>query len=52
MASDIAFERVSGDKADEAEFIMLRDGQVAFEGNAGELRSAAKIDPYLEAFLS
>ena len=36
--ADIAFERASGDKADEAEFIMLRDGQVAFEGNAGELR--------------
>ena len=50
--SEIGFERVTGDKADEAEFIMLRDGEVAFEGNAGELREAAKTDPYLEAFLS
>ena len=50
--SEIAFERVTGDKADEAEFIMLRDGEVAFEGNAGELREAAKTDAYLEAFLS
>lgn len=37
-------------KADEAEFIMLRDGGIAFEGNAAELRSAT--DPYLKAFLS
>jgi phospholipid/cholesterol/gamma-HCH transport system ATP-binding protein len=37
-------------KADEAEFIMLKDGGVAFEGNAAELRSSD--DPYLKAFLS
>jgi len=37
-------------KADEAEFIMLRDGVIAFEGNAAELRAAT--DPYLKAFLS
>lgn len=37
-------------KADEAEFIMLKDGGVGFEGNAAELRSA--VDPYLKAFLS
>lgn len=37
-------------KADEAEFIMLRDGRIAFEGNAAELRRAD--DPYLKAFLS
>jgi phospholipid/cholesterol/gamma-HCH transport system ATP-binding protein len=48
----IDFERASHDKADEAEFIMLRDGEVAFEGNAGELRAAAEKDPYIEAFLS
>jgi phospholipid/cholesterol/gamma-HCH transport system ATP-binding protein len=50
--SEIAFERASPEKGDEAEFIMLRDGRIAFEGNAGELRAAAKTDPYLEAFLS
>lgn len=37
-------------KSDEAEFIMLRDGLIAFEGNAAELRAAT--DPYLKAFLS
>lgn len=37
-------------KADEAEFIMLRDGVVAFEGNAAELR--ASRDDYIKAFLS
>jgi phospholipid/cholesterol/gamma-HCH transport system ATP-binding protein len=37
-------------KADEAEFIMLRDGRIAFEGNAAELRAAT--DPYLQTFLS
>ena len=37
-------------KADEAEFIMLKDGVVVFEGNAGELR--ASTDPYIHEFLS
>jgi phospholipid/cholesterol/gamma-HCH transport system ATP-binding protein len=37
-------------KAEEAEFIMLKDGRIAFEGHAGELR--ASTDPYLKAFLS
>ena len=37
-------------KCDEAEFIMLREGLVAFEGNASELR--ASKDPYLKTFLS
>jgi phospholipid/cholesterol/gamma-HCH transport system ATP-binding protein len=49
---EIRFERASAQKCDEAEFIMLRDGVIAFEGNAGELRAAASRDPYLEAFLS
>lgn len=38
------------EKSDEAEFIMLRDGRVAFEGHAEELRSSG--DPYLKTFLS
>jgi phospholipid/cholesterol/gamma-HCH transport system ATP-binding protein len=37
-------------KADEAEFIMLKDGFVVFEGNAVELRHSD--DPYLKTFLS
>ncbi len=49
---DIGFEKASADKCDEAEFIMLRDGGIAFEGNAGELRAAAARDPYIDAFLS
>ncbi len=40
------------EKCQEAEFIMLRDGKIAFEGNAGELRAAVNKDPYIEAFLS
>ena len=38
------------DKREEAEFIMLRDGLIAFEGTAEELRHAT--DPYLLAFMS
>jgi phospholipid/cholesterol/gamma-HCH transport system ATP-binding protein len=37
-------------KADEAEFIMLKDGLICFEGNAAELRHSD--DPYLKTFLS
>jgi phospholipid/cholesterol/gamma-HCH transport system ATP-binding protein len=37
-------------KCDEAEFIMLRDGLICFEGNAAELR--ASTDPYIRKFLS
>ena len=37
-------------KCDEAEFIMLKDGLVCFEGNAAELRAAT--DPYIRDFLS
>jgi ABC-type transporter Mla maintaining outer membrane lipid asymmetry ATPase subunit MlaF len=37
-------------KAEEAEFIMLKDGRIHFEGHAAELR--ASTDPYLKSFLS
>jgi phospholipid/cholesterol/gamma-HCH transport system ATP-binding protein len=37
-------------KIDEADFLMLRDGRVHFEGSADELRASS--DPYLKAFLS
>ena len=49
---EISFERAQGRKADEAEFIMLMDGRVAFEGNAQELRDAAEKDSYVKSFLS
>jgi phospholipid/cholesterol/gamma-HCH transport system ATP-binding protein len=38
------------EKCDEAEFIMLKDGLITFEGNAAELRSSK--DPYIHLFLS
>jgi phospholipid/cholesterol/gamma-HCH transport system ATP-binding protein len=38
------------EKSDEAEFLMLKEGVVAFEGNAAELR--ASKDPYIRSFLS
>ena len=37
---------------DQAEFIMLKDGGILFEGNATELRDAAKTDAYIRSFLS
>jgi phospholipid/cholesterol/gamma-HCH transport system ATP-binding protein len=48
----VEFARAEGRKADEAEFIMLRDGGIAFEGNAAELKEIARTDPYIHAFLS
>ena len=46
------FEKADAQKSDEAEFIMLKEGRIAFEGNASELRAASKADPYINAFLS
>jgi phospholipid/cholesterol/gamma-HCH transport system ATP-binding protein len=40
----------SADKEREAEFIMLRDGVIVFEGDADALRSST--DPYIREFLS
>jgi phospholipid/cholesterol/gamma-HCH transport system ATP-binding protein len=45
-------ERATGQKAEEGEFIMLRDGRIAFEGNATELRERTRTDPYIQSFLS
>lgn len=47
---EIRIVTASDEKAEEAEFIMLRDGRIHFEGHAGELR--ASRDPYLRSFLS
>ena len=37
-------------KVEEADFVMIREGRVAFEGSAGDLRRSG--DPYLQTFLS
>lgn len=38
------------EKLEQADFVMIREGRVAFEGNAEELRHSK--DPYLQTFLS
>ena len=45
-----AIVNASPEKVEEADFVMLRDGKIVFEGSADELRGAT--DPYLRAFLS
>ena len=47
---DLRVVAANEQKADEAEFIMLKDGVIEFEGNASELR--ASKDSYLKQFLS
>ena len=46
----VTFAQASPEKLEEAEFMMLKDGLILFEGTASELRSSK--DPYLQAFLS
>jgi phospholipid/cholesterol/gamma-HCH transport system ATP-binding protein len=46
----VRVEPADREKCQEAEFIMLRDGRICFEGNATELRGAT--DDYLRTFLS
>jgi phospholipid/cholesterol/gamma-HCH transport system ATP-binding protein len=48
----LRIQRAEQRKANEAEFIMLKGGRIAFEGNAAELRAAIADDPYIAAFLS
>jgi phospholipid/cholesterol/gamma-HCH transport system ATP-binding protein len=47
---EIRIEPADEQKSEEAEFIMLKDGLVVFEGPAGDLRRST--DPYLQQFLS
>ena len=49
---DVMFEKADREKGDQAEFIMLKDGRIHFEGNASELRRTAAVDPYMQSFLS
>jgi phospholipid/cholesterol/gamma-HCH transport system ATP-binding protein len=46
----VQIKPASAEKSREAEFIMLRDGLICFEGDADELRQSP--DPYLKTFLS
>jgi phospholipid/cholesterol/gamma-HCH transport system ATP-binding protein len=46
----LEFVAASPEKSADTEFLMLKDGGVAFEGSAAELR--ASTDAYLRAFLS
>jgi phospholipid/cholesterol/gamma-HCH transport system ATP-binding protein len=46
----LTFVPVAPDEEARTEFLMLRDGGIAFEGTAAELRASS--DPYLTAFLS
>jgi len=47
---ELEFPKASAERVDRTEFLMLRDGGIAFEGNADELR--ASNDEYLKSFLS
>jgi phospholipid/cholesterol/gamma-HCH transport system ATP-binding protein len=47
---DVEFVLAAREKLEEAEFMMLKDGVIIFEGTADELR--ASTDPYIQAFLS
>ena len=49
-AKDVEIQAKSNGHHRETEFIMLRDGGIAFEGSAAELQ--ATKDPYLQSFLS
>jgi phospholipid/cholesterol/gamma-HCH transport system ATP-binding protein len=46
----VEFTHAGPEKMQEAEFMMLKDGLIIFEGTADELR--ASTDPYIQAFLS
>ena len=50
QAGKINFVEAGPRKLEEAEFMMLKDGLILFEGTASELR--ASTDPYIQAFLS
>lgn len=49
-ADGIRFEPAADARASRTRFLMLRDGRIAFEGTAEELR--ASTDPYIHAFLN
>jgi phospholipid/cholesterol/gamma-HCH transport system ATP-binding protein len=50
QGNKVDFTHAGPAKMQEAEFMMLKDGLIIFEGTAEELR--ASTDPYIQAFLS
>jgi phospholipid/cholesterol/gamma-HCH transport system ATP-binding protein len=50
VGDKVDFIDAGPEKLQEAEFMMLKDGLIIFEGTADELR--ASTDPYIQAFLS
>ena len=49
-AGQVEIVAAARDKIEQADFVMIREGKVAFEGTAEELRHSK--DPYLQTFLS
>jgi len=49
-SGELAISAAAEAKMNEADFVMLKDGSIHFEGSADELR--ASTDPYMQTFLS
>ena len=49
-SGQIEISEATDQKIEEADFVMIREGRVAFEGHAADLRNSK--DPYLKTFLS
>ena len=49
-AGEVELVAASEAKVEQADFVMVREGRIAFEGTASELRNSK--DPYLRTFLS
>jgi len=49
-SGEIELAEADEEKVEQADFVMIREGRVAFEGTAWELRNSK--DPYLRTFLS
>lgn len=47
---EVELRAAAEEKVEEADFVMIREGRVAFEGSASDLRHSK--DPYLQTFLS
>ena len=50
QGQELTFVPIPADRQTKTDFLMLREGHVAFTGTASELR--ASTDPYLQSFLS
>jgi phospholipid/cholesterol/gamma-HCH transport system ATP-binding protein len=50
QAGGIELVEAAQEKIEQADFVMIREGRVAFEGTAADLRTSR--DPYLQTFLS